>query len=435
MNFRLRMDRPGRNERLRRYFPFRRSPLAIAIVALLDAAVLVPAVITWHEAAAGWRDADTLFDLVAAIFTSAWLLGWMIAPVLLSVSLLLLLFGREVVAARPGIVELGIGLPGLVLSVPYQASQIRNLRFVQPSAQAGTAWRGDHFVFDYTAHPIEFGSQVRRTDLLAVQAALESACGVRFASAQTAQTASAGSILVEAGANEDRVRPTGAEPPLVAAEQGAAEQGAAEQGAATAAVDAKSPGWLSVAVLVISNLIPFIGAVAWGWRLSDVMVLYWAESAVIGFYNVLKIGVIGKWAGLFVGLFFLGHFGGFMAVHFLFVYSLFVSGPHATGEVPLSEVAMLFYSLWPALLAMFVSHGVSFFANFIGRQEHRTTTLQQQMKAPYTRIVFMHVVLILGGGAAMALGSTTLVLVLIIVAKTALDVMAHWKSHAAARST
>ena len=72
-------------------------------------------------------------------------------------------------------------------------------------------------------------------------------------------------------------------------------------------------------MLIFANLVPVAGTLFFGWRLSDVMVLYWAESAIIGFFNLCKIAVIGRWFALLAGPFFLGHFGGFMAVHFLFI--------------------------------------------------------------------------------------------------------------------
>ena len=151
-------------------------------------------------------------------------------------------------------------------------------------------------------------------------------------------------------------------------------------------------------VLIAANLVPLVGTVYFGWQLSNVMVLYWAESAVIGLFNVLKIVRIAGWPGLFAALFFLGHFGGFMAVHFLFIYGIFVEGFNSAGPGDdLSEVAALFVSLWPALAALFVSHAYSFFANFIGRREYRNRTVSDQMSEPYARIVFMHLILIFGG--------------------------------------
>ena len=48
------------------------------------------------------------------------------------------------------------------------------------------------------------------------------------------------------------------------------------------------PGLLVLA-LVVANLVPVAGMVFMGWELSDVMVLYWAESAIIGLFNIAKI--------------------------------------------------------------------------------------------------------------------------------------------------
>jgi hypothetical protein len=158
------------------------------------------------------------------------------------------------------------------------------------------------------------------------------------------------------------------------------------------------------------------------------MVLYWAESAIIGFFNICKIAVIGRWAALLAGPFFAGHFGGFMAVHFLFIYGIFVKGIQDGGTGgDLAEVGQLFVDLWPALLALFLSHGYSFFANFLGRQEYRGRTVGDQMGEPYSRIVFMHLVLIFGGGLTLILGGPAPVLLLVIGAKIWFDLRAHLK--------
>jgi len=160
-----------------------------------------------------------------------------------------------------------------------------------------------------------------------------------------------------------------------------------------------------------------------------IMLLYWAESAVIGFFNLCKIIVIGKWAALAAGPFFLGHFGGFMAVHFLFLYTLFLRDPATDPEMSgsLSVVAQLFLGVWPALLALFVSHGFSFFHNFLGRGEYRGRSVKDQMGEPYSRIIFMHLVIIFGGGLSMILGDAAPVIMGVIVLKTVIDLRAHLK--------
>ena len=165
------------------------------------------------------------------------------------------------------------------------------------------------------------------------------------------------------------------------------------------------------------------------------MVLYWAESAVIGFFNICKMAVIGRWSALLAGPFFAGHFGAFMAVHFLFIYTIFVKGLESGGETAgeLAEVVLLFTTLWPALAALFISHTFSFFSNFLGRREYLGKTVKDQMSEPYSRIIFMHLVLIFGGGVTMLLGSPVPVLIMMIALKILFDVKAHLKQHSGGR--
>ena len=130
--------------------------------------------------------------------------------------------------------------------------------------------------------------------------------------------------------------------------------------------------------LIAANLLPLAGVLVFGWDLATVMVLFWAESAVIGFYTVLKIAIVGKFLAVFYALFFVGHFGGFMAGHFLFIYGLFVRGLDAAGPEPGVREARLgiFVPIWPSLAALFISHGISFVSNFLGRREYASATMK-----------------------------------------------------------
>lgn len=185
---------------------------------------------------------------------------------------------------------------------------------------------------------------------------------------------------------------------------------------------------LSILVLVVANLVPIIGVLLFGWDLGTLMVLFWAESGIIGFYNLLKMAVVQRWAALFTGPLFVSHFGTFMAVHFLFVYELFVSR-NTRADSSLGEVGQFLFTLWPALLALLLSHGLSFFYNFLGRGEYRTTLARHQMADPYSRVMIMHVTVIIGGGLSLLLGSPTPALLLLVALKIAADVAAHRKQH------
>ena len=186
----------------------------------------------------------------------------------------------------------------------------------------------------------------------------------------------------------------------------------------------------SAIALVIANFVPLVGVLFFGWDLGDIMVLYWVESGVIAFYTVLKIAIVGKLAALVAAPFFVGHFGGFMAGHFLLIYSLFLRGlmpARAPGAT--AELWAIFVPIWTSIAALFISHGVSFVTNFIGQREYEGASVKALMTAPYNRIIVMHLTLIFGGWIVLLIGMPTGALVLCSLLKTALDLHAHRKEH------
>jgi len=380
---------------------------------VIDIVFLIPAITTFSQAGSQWSRFDSLFDLVGAVFLSAWLLGWSTAPLIMTGILVLMLFGRETISIRPGVVELTIGLPLFGLGALYDASKMRNLRLETPLGKSGSSWRGKHFAFDYGANPVTFGSDVTGTELAEIRDSIlrESGAAIRHGEALPAEI-------------EQPWEPNSEIASSVPSEQTGAEE------------DPVTLGSASTLLLVIANLVPLAGTLILGWSLSDVLVLYWAESAVIGLFNALKIIVIGRWAALAAVPFFLGHFGGFMAVHFLFIYTIFVKGLQGMNEAggDLADVALLFVGLWPALAALLISHAYSFVTNFMGRGEYRTRTVRGQMGEPYSRIIFMQLVLIFGGGLAMILGQAAPVLIAVIILKIYFDVKAHIKEHEPAKT-
>jgi hypothetical protein len=283
----MNLDLPDDKNGLRRVLPFRRSWIAIAILAIMDLIFIIPAAITIRQAAEEWSKFDSLFDLVGALFISAWLLGWSIGPLLMTGILALMLFGREVLKARAGTVEIFIGLPLVGISTFYDISKVRNLRYERPAKKSGKSWRGSHLVFDYGANPVAVGSAISSAEVAALQSDIQIATGA---------TIRRGEALP--GEVQTRWEPD---------EEGSTELLLADPSVRDSPVSLTSPSTL---LLIIANLIPIAGMVYLGWNLSDVMVLYWAESAVIGFFNLCKIAVIGHWIALLAGPFFLGHFGG-----------------------------------------------------------------------------------------------------------------------------
>ncbi|UCC97149.1 MAG: hypothetical protein JSW66_15045, partial [Phycisphaerales bacterium] len=210
-----------------------------------------------------------------------------------------------------------------------------------------------------------------------------------------------------------------------------------------------------VLALLAANAIPLFGVLFLGWDAFTIVLLYWTENVVVGFYNVVKmvfaaaphpLAHLGK---LFVIPFFMVHYGGFTAIHGFFVLALFHKGDgpsvgHMDWPCFLVFVQMLFnvigyvYSIIPpqvrlAVLALFASHGVSFVQNYLLKREYATAKPNELMGSPYGRVVVMHVAILAGGFLTMAIGSPAPLLVVLVLLKTVLDVNLHKREHKKAR--
>ena len=67
------------------------------------------------------------------------------------------------------------------------------------------------------------------------------------------------------------------------------------------------------------------------------------------------------------------------------------------GWAPGGGIRVIFVPIWTSIAALFISHGVSFFTNFIGEREYEGATVSGLMAAPYHRVMVMHLTLIFGG--------------------------------------
>jgi len=380
--------------------PFRRARVAMLVIALMALVMTLPTVGAFSDAASSWGDLDGLFDLTSALFLTGWLLGWSTGLFILYALLALLCFGREMLVLRPGAVEIRFGLPFLFIRFRLDPGRISGMRHHVPEPRSGTSWRGPHLAFDYDGSHMEIGSDLG-------PAAAERLAG-----------------LIRALPAGPAASPPGyyASPPQAGTATGQDAAGSLPAPAQAGAAP------VSTLVLVAANLVPVAGVLLFGWDLGKLMVLFWAESGIIGLYNLLRMAVVQRWAVLFTGPFFIGHFGAFMAVHFLFVYELFVA--RSTGaDSSLAEVVRFLFPLWPALLALLLSHGLSFFYNFLGRGEYRGKGIREQMAEPYGRVMIMHVTVIIGGGLSLMLGSPDAALLLLVALKVTADITAHRKQH------
>jgi len=402
--FSLALDAGDRGSELYRSFPFRRHWPAIAISFALLAAFSVPLFLVGGSMLGGYD--GELFSLVFILFTLFWMLGWSVGVLVLALVFIAITFGRETLRVRDNALILRLGIPGLGFGATYHGDAIRQFRRRRPEEATGNGWRGDHLVFDYGDDTIGFGSAIDAEQARQILGELKALFPRQASAPMQFAAASEGGEQAE---------------PLPAAIEGT-DRSAPEA--------AGTLGSLSSLALIVANLIPLAGVLLYDWNIGQIMLLFWAESAVIGFYTLCKMGKIGGWLLLLYGPFFVGHFGAFMAVHLLFIYGLFVGDINSNQDMAVSAVFTDFIAMTPALLGFFISHGISYYSNFLGRQEYRDIAIREQMFQPYKRIILMHVTIIFGGFLVLAFNTPLAALALFILLKLAADLRAHVREHA-----
>jgi hypothetical protein len=192
---------------------------------------------------------------------------------------------------------------------------------------------------------------------------------------------------------------------------------------------------VAVLLLIGANLIPLVGVLFFGWQLFTILVLYWLENGVVGLFNVARIarasgpeqpGRGSTHSRAYLAPFFLVHYGIFWVVHGVFVFMLAMlatgEGVAGLGGVSPSAVAL-------GGLALVLSHGTSFFANYLGRGEHRLISPSRQFAQPYPRMIVLHVTILLGAFVLIELGEPVLLLAIMVALKTALDLLLHLIEH------
>ncbi len=206
--------------------------------------------------------------------------------------------------------------------------------------------------------------------------------------------------------------------------------------------------------IVLANLLPAVGVFWFGWDVLSVLLLYWAESVLIGVVNVLRIatcesrGALGemltapplnrtaslryhnlpglppaaiKW---FLIPFFIVHYGVFCLAHIAAIVGLFAP---ESDKLANSLPELWQPGLWLPVAALLASHLYSFGNNFLRNREYRRTNVMTLMTQPYARIMVMQTTIIAGAMLASWAGSTLPMLLVLIAVKIAIDLRFHEK--------
>ena len=191
----------------------------------------------------------------------------------------------------------------------------------------------------------------------------------------------------------------------------------------------------SVVPLLLSNLLTMFWALFEGWQILDVMLVYWVQSVVIGYYNYHRIMDLKKFSTKnfkmndrqpaptpetkkSVARFFALHYGIFHAAYLGFILS------KESGEISLSSFAII-----ACIVAFVFNHRYSYQHNK-ERDSQRMPNIGTIMFFPYARILPMHLTI----GLAASLGSNSVkTLLVFLLLKTIADVIMHMIEHADAR--
>ncbi len=202
----------------------------------------------------------------------------------------------------------------------------------------------------------------------------------------------------------------------------------------------------AVIALIVANVIPLVGVLLLGWSVWNILVIYWLENGIVGVINVLKMAradgslalpgpslmVNGQPATSMskLGLipFFVVHYGIFWVVHGIFVLTLplFTSvSPGAGGEDMSLEAGPVIL----AAVGLAISHGLSYWWNFLRGGEYKRVTPATLMFAPYRRLVALHLTIIFGAMAVLFTGAPVAAVAILVGVKTLLDLGLHLAEH------
>lgn len=184
---------------------------------------------------------------------------------------------------------------------------------------------------------------------------------------------------------------------------------------------------LSFWILVLSNCLTIGVAVAKNWPLLTLLIVYWVQSVIIGFFNYWRIVTLKEFSteGFYLNdkpvsptektkrsaaNFFALHYGFFHAIYAVFLFSY-------AGDVNVT------YVLWGGCI-FFLDHLFSFKYNR-EKDEKKKRNIGSLMFLPYVRIVPMHIIILFCG----VLLSGKAPLIMFLGLKTVADAVMHIVEH------
>jgi hypothetical protein len=197
--------------------------------------------------------------------------------------------------------------------------------------------------------------------------------------------------------------------------------------------------------LIGSNLVPLVGIAFWGWDAFELLVLYWCETAVIGFWTAVEMTfrpapfpdrnmerLSHKMGRGFRSMLLMVNVAIFMAAHMAFLWNLF-AGPwkeRIHGPEEFVRELIVGNGLWMPLAVTFVTQGALLLYDLLspagntGAVSPFDTNIRSSsaIAGLYRRIVVMHLTILFGGWILIGFAREHAATILVAV-KTVIDLI------------
>jgi hypothetical protein len=181
----------------------------------------------------------------------------------------------------------------------------------------------------------------------------------------------------------------------------------------------------SAVMLVIANLYPVIDMLWKGEPIGSILVIYWIQMMIIGFWNIPKLMVIGRWrALLYVPIFLLMYLS---IVNFFGIIAGAMLDDQMQGTTWHQNFSL--WNYWVPALLFFATHGLSFWENFIGDREYKDIPWDAQMGKPFMRAMPMWIAALIGGFIGGSFNTAAVAVIFVLPVKLALDLLGHFGEH------
>jgi hypothetical protein len=186
--------------------------------------------------------------------------------------------------------------------------------------------------------------------------------------------------------------------------------------------------FVSASSLIFANLYPIYGVYFLGWGVPKIILLYFIETVLIAFYGLLKmyylhyenvdVPIISNKQRLKKLFEFFFFFSFWLGISFVFL-NILIFGK--------SDVYS--YISFNGIFLMFISHGISFYTNFIKKSEfEKNSMVGLFFKIFFLRVAPIHFFIFLSSYLLNSIVGPILISFFILV-KTAIDLLFHLIEH------